>query len=140
MSGTRSVYSLDNWNKDYKKHKQLSNMISKTSGKTSLEMVARKLRKKILLGEKNKGEALNKETVQLIQSILKRRSKRIKGQSVPQTANPNATRSRPYNREMRPGTSPMINTRETERKDEDAANEFDMPKDALVDYDELSDN
>eukprot|EP00826_Nyctotherus_ovalis_P026968 TRINITY_DN2101_c0_g3_i3.p2 TRINITY_DN2101_c0_g3~~TRINITY_DN2101_c0_g3_i3.p2 ORF type:complete len:111 (-),score=18.79 TRINITY_DN2101_c0_g3_i3:65-397(-) len=103
-------------------------------------MLARKLRKKILLGQKNRA-SLSKETVMLIQDILKRRRRRMEGQSVPQTAHPGTRSSKAYNSEARPGTSPEVNAKEGRktRNNDVYSNEFGMQKDALVDYDELSD-
>lgn len=65
----------------------------------------------------------------------------MEGQSVPQTANAGTRSSKAYNSEARPGTSPQVDAKESKktRNIDVYSNEFGMQKDALVDYDELSD-
>ena len=138
LKGTRSVYSINNWDKDFYKHKKLSKMISKTIGILLIHTLARKLRDKLLLGEKHKGGTLNKETIQLVQKILKRRKRRI-GTQATQTANPSSTLSQPYN-EMRPETSVVTNRKAMRLKEDNDDSANVIPKDALVDYEELSDD
>ena len=104
LTNVHSAYNVNKWKKDFNKHKELSEMISKTSGNNNL-IVARETRKKYLLTNVQT-EGLDNETAVLIKNILDRRNARI-GTSKPQTANlllPNIRDD--FNR---PSTSPYGN-------------------------------
>ena len=65
----------------------------------------------------------------MIRNIIKRRNNRINSSQIV-----NAQRYNPYNSEIRSGTCPSTNKEERNKNDD-----FEMPKDALGDYEDLSD-